>query len=56
MRADRIRKDLELDSTLPNRAVHVQAASVSSATGIAEGMDWLLDALKKQPKAKKDKS
>eukprot|EP01122_Echinamoeba_exundans_P009354 TRINITY_DN328_c0_g1_i1.p1 TRINITY_DN328_c0_g1~~TRINITY_DN328_c0_g1_i1.p1 ORF type:complete len:192 (-),score=42.02 TRINITY_DN328_c0_g1_i1:488-1063(-) len=50
MRADRVKKDLELDSTLPGRSVHVQAASVASATGIAEGMDWLLDTLKKQPK------
>jgi hypothetical protein len=50
MRADRVKKDLELDSTLPGRSVHVQAASVAAATGVAEGMDWLLDTLKKQPK------
>jgi hypothetical protein len=31
----------------------LQPSSTTNATGLAEGMDWLLDVLKKQPKKKK---
>lgn len=50
MRSDKIKSSLELETVLPGRQVHVQPSSVAAATGVVEGMDWLIDALKKQPK------